>query len=251
MDESQSKHATDSTIAKSQRNMRREIAEANYALRKHWNIPKTVFLSYQDCEQAKVEKLSSGTKVSFSGKSTADAMLYFARDPTNRICGLNFANGSRVGGGYKTGARAQEEDLCRRIPNLYTTLFNASKDGMYPFGPCTCTSPSDPAKYSDVLYTPDVVVARFGEDDMYQFLPTSQQAKVSILTAAAPNVNFASEVYDINLMYKTIKAIFIGPKYIDPHTTILVLGAWGCGAFGGVYQTTGAVSRHAGALNSA
>merc|ERR1712228_469631 len=128
---------------------------------------------------------------------------------------------------------AQEEDLCRRIPNLYTTLYNASKAGMYPFGPCTCNSPSKPAKYSNVLFTPNVVVARLGEEDNYQFLEPQQQAKVAILTAAAPNVNFASEVYDLGLMYKTVRSIFTGPKYVDPTITTLVVGAWGCGAFGG------------------
>merc|ERR1712029_644916 len=101
---------------------------------------------------------------------------------------------------------------------------NASKAGMYPFGPCTCKSPSDPAKYSSVLFTPNVVVARLGEEDKYQFLKPSEQAKVAILTAAAPNVNFASEVYDLDLMYQTVKAILIGPKHVDPNITTLVLG---------------------------
>ena len=36
--------------------------------------------------------------------------------------GLNFANAHHAGGGYLRGARAQEEDLCRLMPTLYTAL---------------------------------------------------------------------------------------------------------------------------------
>ena len=36
--------------------------------------------------------------------------------------GLNFANAHHAGGGYLRGARAQEEDLCRLMPTLYSAL---------------------------------------------------------------------------------------------------------------------------------
>merc|ERR1719188_1403099 len=56
---------------------------------------------------------------------------------------------------------------------------------------------------------------------------------VSLVTAAAPNTNFADEVRDEELMYKTVQAIFAAPRIQEPRTECLVLGAWGCGAYGG------------------
>ena len=38
------------------------------------------------------------------------------------VAALNFANAYSPGGGYLGGSRAQEEDLCRLIPTLYTSL---------------------------------------------------------------------------------------------------------------------------------
>merc|ERR1712032_1768816 len=144
------------------------------------------------------------TQISFSCMFTGDAMHYFTKDKRTKVCGLNFANGEHVGGGYKHGAMAQEEDLCRMIPTLYSSLFNAQKHGLHPFGPCTCKSADIPEKYSTVLYTKGLVLARTSEAQGYALLPREQQRIVSLVTAAAPNVNFASEVYDLGLMYDEI-----------------------------------------------
>lgn len=225
--------------ANERRKKRIEIAESNYAMRRMWAVPLTVLVPFSDCERARaqVARRGRGAAVTFSALSTADALLHFAKLPggeRQRVCALNFANGVRVGGGYKTGASAQEEDLCRRLPNLYTTLNNAKRDGFYPFGPSTCSSRDKPAAYSDVLFTPGLVVARLGEDADYRMLPPKMQAKnVAVVTAAAPNVNFAKEVYDLELMYRTVEAVFIAPLLAQPETCVLILGAWGCGAFGG------------------
>jgi len=210
-----------------------QIAESNYRCRKKWPIPKTCAFEQAKCaaKEAKLKKRGGAPKVSFSGWSTADAMLYFAHQK-HVVCGLNFGNGSKVGGGYKNGSVAQEEDLCRRIPTLYTSLLKAKSAGHYPFGPSTCKSPDQPKKYSDVLFTPDISLARAGEEWLYEILPPEQQAKVSLVTAAAPNINFANEVSDLGLMYNTVKNIMIAPQVLQPKVTTLVLGAWGCGAFG-------------------
>lgn len=62
-------------------------------------------------------------------------------------------------------------------------------------------------------------------------LPKDQQVSVSIVTAAAPNRK-AGEFYDTDLMYATIQNIFLAPRRLEPALDTLILGAWGCGAFG-------------------
>merc|ERR1719401_1673440 len=49
-------------------------------------------------------------------------------------CALNFANAYSPGGDYFGGSRAQEEDLCRLLPQLHQSL--ATSDG-YPLEPGT------------------------------------------------------------------------------------------------------------------
>lgn len=165
--------------------------------------------------------------------TTAEACQRYARDSQHVVCALNFANGETAGGGYKNGATAQEEDLCRQCPTLYSTLYNASKEGLYPFGPCTCRAASHPDKYADVLYTSGIALARGGMEDGYPLLLEDQQVTVSMVAAAAPNIRFASEISEPELIYNTVQSIFVAPRLTEPEVTTLILGAWGCGAFGG------------------
>jgi len=219
----------------------KEVAENNYALRDKWPVPRSNPVTLEACLRSKVTGMGPDPEVTFSNMTTADAMLYFGVAPSRKVVALNFANGQTVGGGYKNGAMAQEEDLCRRCPTLYTSLFNAKKDGYYPFGPCTCRNPSTPGKYSDVLWTPAVTVARLGENDGFAILPKEQQATVSMVAAAAPNIKFADppEYNNPELVLNTIKAILIAPLMMQPELTTMILGAWGCGAFGGDPEVIG------------
>lgn len=213
------------------------MSEHNYLLRDRWPVPRTVAVPAAQCFAHPLPPLDRDPEVSFSSMSTADAMLHFAilGDRKRKVSGLNFANGINVGGGYKTGAVAQEEDLCRRMTCLYTSLNNAKRDALYPFGPSTCASRDRPAKYCDVLWTKDVILARSGDAKGFDLLPPEQQVPVSLVSAAAPNLRFASppELCDQALLYESVKAILIASHMKQPEVTTVVLGAWGCGAFGG------------------
>jgi len=94
-------------------------------------------------------------------------------------------------------------------------------------------------KYSDVLFTPNVVIARRSEQFRFELLPPHEQFGVSLVTAAAPNINFANEVKDLELMYNTVQSVLFAPLLHEPKTEALILGAWGCGAFGGVAEEIG------------
>lgn len=211
------------------------IAEENYKLRLNWSVPCTVAVRAQECVRSPQQRRGV---VSFSGWTSAEAVMRLAelrRLGPGTICVLNFANGesNHVGGGYKTGALAQEEDLCRRMPNLYTSLFQAQRHGLYPFGPSTYRGPSHPGLYSDVLFTPDVAIARWGEAEDFQLLPPGSEVMASVVSAAAPNVAFGGEVVVQELLVDAIRNIFLAPKAKQPSLSVLILGAWGCGAFGG------------------
>jgi len=210
-----------------------EVAEHNYMLRDFWRTPRTILVEHASCVDNLRQTNDGIPPVQITDESTAQAMLRFAAQKRN-VCGLNFANGAQVGGGYKHGSSAQEEELCRQIPVLYTSLHNAAKQGFYPFGPCTCLSLSKPQRYCDVLYTMGLTLARGGLETGYAVMPDAQQRTVSLVSAAAPNLRKkeGAEVADEALVYGIIESIFLAPHVYDPQVEVLVLGAFGCGAFG-------------------
>eukprot|EP00438_Fugacium_kawagutii_P017972 Skav223032 [mRNA] locus=scaffold5:1821:20652:+ [translate_table: standard] len=150
--------------------------------------------------KARITGMGQDPEITFSKMTTADALVWFAlRSPGQQVVGLNFANGQQVGGGYKNGAVAQEEDLCRRMPTLYTSLNNAKREtGVHESGA------RSRSRYApQVLWTPRVCIARASEDLGYELLDEKQQVTVALVAAAAPNLKFADppEPYDKVLMH--------------------------------------------------
>jgi uncharacterized protein (TIGR02452 family) len=139
---------------------------------------------------------------------------------TNLVA-LNFASARNPGGGFLGGAIAQEEDLCR-------------SSGLYP---CVKSKPifynenilCDNTYYTDnVIYSPNVPFIR-GEDLKFLEAPF----ELSIITAPAPNVraieNLLTQEVRAVLLHRAIKILQIAE--VHGHKNI-ILGAWGCGAFG-------------------
>ena len=85
---------------------------------------------------------------------------------------LNFANGTHVGGGFLTGARAQEETLCY-ASTLYSTLVG---DPMYAYNLKTNEMES-----TDYMILSQAVVFR---DDDYNLIPSPWV--MDVVTATAP-----------------------------------------------------------------
>ena len=86
-------------------------------------------------------------------------------------CALSFANPVEHGGRYRHGARAQEEDLCRLLPQLYASLAAAAADGEYPIRP------------DGVLVSRGLLAVR--RPGSYELCEPPAQG-VTILTAAMP-----------------------------------------------------------------
>lgn len=138
-----------------------------------------------------------------------------------KVVALNFASARNQGGGFLSGALAQEEDLCRKS-GLYNCL--KAKPLFY-----NANILCDDCYYTDgVIYSPNVP---FFRDEYDLFLENPY--KLSIISAPAPNLNGTSKI-DGGVLTKTlgsrIQKIF-EIAYINGHKN-LILGAWGCGAFG-------------------
>jgi uncharacterized protein (TIGR02452 family) len=138
----------------------------------------------------------------------------------HNVVSLNFASATSPGGGFLTGARAQEEYLCRSSA-LYLTLKDWPMYGHHRTkGGCL---------YSDaMIYSPEVPVFR---DDAHELLAAPYEA--SFITSAAPLAKHASPAEFSQLpkvLRDRIYKILAVAQY-HGHDS-LVLGAWGCGAFG-------------------
>lgn len=162
------------------------------------------------------------TKVEVRNETTLGAVLRL-QERGATTAALNMASAESPGGGFLHGARAQEEYLCRSSA-LWACL---EKNQMYAFH----AGRKDPF-YSDyVIYSPDVPVFR---NDDSEFLEKPYLS--SFITSPAVHATGV-------MKYMPGRAGEIGPvmaKRIRKllavaaahNQTCLVLGAWGCGAFG-------------------
>lgn len=137
------------------------------------------------------------------------------------IVALNFAAAMNPGGGFLVGATAQEEDLCR-CSGLYPCL--KSKPVYYNEN-ILC----DDSYYTDnIIYSPNVPFFR----NEYNLL-IEEPFALSIITAPAPNLNGLKEIDKAKvvevLASRMDRILSIAASHL--HST-LILGAWGCGAFG-------------------
>lgn len=134
---------------------------------------------------------------------------------------LNFASALTVGGGFLHGATAQEEDLCR-CSALYRCLERV--DPYYRANQACGTH-----LYTDhAIWSPDVP---FFRDEGLGWLPRPFRA--SVLTSPAPNTKRSQEgAGELAATFRRRAHQVLAIAAAEPPKAI-VLGAWGCGAFGG------------------
>lgn len=147
---------------------------------------------------------------------------------------LNFASATSPGGGVRSGASAQEESLCR-VSTLYPCLKDRKmwEKFYYPHHAFHNSLHND-----DIIYTPNIVVIK---DDDYH--PLQSSFVVDIITCAAPNLrqNPSSnmdpntDIIDIScdtlLKIHEKRARKIITTAANYNAEVLILGAFGCGAF--------------------
>jgi uncharacterized protein (TIGR02452 family) len=137
---------------------------------------------------------------------------------------LDMASDGHFGGGYLTGARAQEEDCCRRtgLSIAADPQHHLQRNNFYPL---SAHSPSAG------LYVPHVPVFRAGADKGYQYL--NHPFKVAFGAFAAFNrpqlENGKLRPQEAAITRDKIRTFFEMARQ-KGHDSV-VLGAFGCGAF--------------------
>ncbi len=137
---------------------------------------------------------------------------------------MNFANSVTPGGGFLYGARAQEESLCR-CSTLYASISSGPAMEMYRYNR---RHPS-PVDSDYMLLSPSVCVFRDADGKLL-----NEPYPVSVFTIPAPNKRGLArlapqEELDQVMTDRLHKFLLAAARYGYRN---LVLGAWGCGAFG-------------------
>lgn len=140
---------------------------------------------------------------------------------------LNFANPHNSGGGVHNGAMAQEECLCRSS-NLYPCISNKNVFNDY----YLYHKDMNHYFFSDrLIYTKGVTVFK-DDSDVSQIMPKNEWFNVDVITCAAPYIakrKYTNKTALKELFKGRIKNIF--EAAIDNDVEVIILGAFGCGAF--------------------
>jgi uncharacterized protein (TIGR02452 family) len=159
-------------------------------------------------------------RIEVTGESTLQAARRLAREAADPVACLNFASALMPGGGWASGAQAQEESLARSS-GLVACLRAAPE--FYEFH----RRQRDPLYSDHIVYSPAVPV--FKDDSG---APLAEPYLVAFVTSPAPN---AGEL--------TPEKLALVPRVVDVRAARvlavaaahghrrLVLGAWGCGVF--------------------
>ena len=172
-------------------------------------------------------------------KTFEAAMEWHSAHPEDRIAVLNFASATRPGGGVKTGSSAQEESLCR-CSTLYPTLDRRWLWQKY-YDPNRAAHNN--LNTDACIYSPGIVICKT-DDTFPQRMKQEDWVTVDVISCAAPNLRpepgnihnpgsgaavslSFSEQYDLHVR----RAKHILHVAALNKTDMLVLGAFGCGAF--------------------
>ena len=156
-----------------------------------------------------------------------------------KIAVLNFASASNPGGGVTHGSSAQEESLCR-CSTLYPTLTQGFLWNHY----YTVNRANGDVLHTDAcIYSPDIVICKT-DSDYPERMEQKDWCTVDVITCAAPNLrNEPANLYNLEngepvcILPDELREIHekrarqILAVAAENRVDILVLGAFGCGAF--------------------
>lgn len=167
------------------------------------------------------------------------AMQLASQYPSKKIAVLNFASAIRPGGGVLSGSSAQEESLCR-CSTLYPALDQRFLRQEY----YDVNRAAGSVLHTDTcIYSPGIVICK--TDEAYpERMPQEDWVTVDVISCAAPNLR---NVPANSFNPESGQAVSLSPAELqrlherrarnilavaaDNSADILVLGAFGCGAF--------------------
>jgi len=179
------------------------------------------------------------TVLSVSMDRSFQAAVRLRKDyPDAKIAVMNFANAFYAGGGVKNGSSAQEEALCR-TSTLYPLIHRVTlRDSFYKHHKDMNT----PKASDSLIYTEGVIICK-SDTDLPERLPKDEWVTVDVITIAAPDlrqspnvhfdlVNGGTSMNNAELFgYHVKRAIHMLTCAAAKRADVLVLGAFGCGAF--------------------
>ena len=203
------------------------MSAIDYSIHNQQFIPASAIISISD-----VQKVDKPANIIVSQLRSFEAAAQYIG---KRTAVLNFASATNPGGGVEKGASAQEECLCR-VSTLYPCLADQKMRASFytPHHKNGNTLHND-----DIIYTPNVLVIK---DDDHNLL--SEPFSVDIISCAAPNLRerpsnqyntgdtIKVQISDNELLAlheKRARKIFASA--IANGVEVLILGAFGCGAF--------------------
>ena len=203
------------------------------------SIEAQVFIAEKSVIDVPVPSKTEKAKVIVSGKRSLKAAESYAKQG-KKVCVLNFASATNPGGGVVNGSSAQEECICR-CTTLYPCL-NTNQMWNVFYSPHRKTA--NPLYNNDCIYTPNVCVFK-SDTNFPELLQKENWWSVNILTCAAPNLRerpsnmmnphagkVAAKITPTELeklLTERIRRIF--EVAVANQNEVLILGAFGCGAF--------------------
>ena len=164
-------------------------------------------------------KGSHATQIEITNETSLSAAQRHIKHGHNAVV-LNFASATSPGGGFLSGARAQEEYLARSSA-LYecirnNPMYQIQRDNYNPL-------------YTDyMIYSPEIPVYRADDGGLMESPYTVAMITAAAVHASRVPVDDQSRILPI-MWDRILKVLSVGLE--QGHDSI-VLGAWGCGAFG-------------------
>lgn len=162
--------------------------------------------------------------VSVKNESTVKT-IFDIGDNDKKIGVLNFASAYNIGGGFESGAMAQEEALAYCSNLAY--IQSEEKEGLQYY--------KENKKLNYPIYTDGILTGTvtFFRDENFNFV--KRPIKSLVITAPAVNVSALRNKGDLNvsvldIMYNRMK--YILELFVLNKCTDIILGAFGCGVFG-------------------